>query len=128
MKILTTLYILRYDPNPLNSIYKVGITGKTADARCDEIRRTLTNGRIKVIWEGKFLGAYFIEQFIHTILSSINVRMPETVSGYTEFFDLNWISVKVLIWLLEVYQFLFFMGMIVLCYSILNSLGVIKGN
>lgn len=128
MKILTTLYILKYDPNPLNSIYKVGITGKTADARCDEIRRTLSNGRIKVIWEGKFLGAYFIEQFIHTMLSSINVRMPETVSGYTEFFDLNWLSVKVLIWLLEVYQFLFYMGMMILSYSILNSLGVVKGN
>ena len=128
LKILTTLYILKYDPNPMNSIYKVGITGKTANERCDEIRRTLSNGRIKVVWEGKFLGAYFIEQFIHTMLSAINVRMPETVSGYTEFFDLNWLSVKVLIWLLEVYQFLFFMGMIVLGYSILTSLGVIKGN
>lgn len=106
---MTTLYILRYDPNPINSIFKVGITSKSAQERCDDIRRTLNNGHIKVIWEGKFIGAYFIEQSIHTFLAPFNVRMPEHVSGYTEFFDLNWLSVRILIAILEIYQFLFFM-------------------
>lgn len=127
MKIFTTLYILKYDPNPYNSIFKIGITGKTAQARCDEIRRTLSNGRIEVRWQGKFIGAYFIEQSLHVLFAPFNVRMPETVSGHTEFFDLNWVSVWVLIKCLELFQFVLYIVSLVVLYSLLKHFGVMNG-
>lgn len=120
MKVLTTLYILKYDTTPYNSIFKIGITGKTAEARCAEIQKTLTNGSLKVRWKGRFVGAYFIEQTLHVIYSHKNVRMPEHVSGYTEFFDLNWFNVSFLIFLLEVYQVVFLLTTLTVIWIVFN--------
>ena len=119
MTIFTTLYIMRFSPNPMNSIYKIGIT-RNIEKRRNDISNTLPNNILKVVWTGKFLLAYFVEQFLHAMLSPINVYMPEHVSGYTEFFDLNWFTVWILKCLLNFYIFARFIFLVVGLWAALN--------
>ncbi len=112
--IFTTLYIMKYDPNPINSVYKIGIT-RNIEERKKGIQRTLTNQSLTIYWQGKFIFAYPIEQITHAFLSPFNYPMPVTVSGYTEFFDLNWLSA----WLLsKVFEFIMFARFIVAIVAI----------
>jgi hypothetical protein len=103
---LTTLYILKYDVSVFNSYYKIGITTRTAEERCQEVKDSMGKSNdISVYWHGKFIGAYAIEQFLHTFFAPFNVQMSPSISGYTEFFDLDWVSVGILIRMLGFVQF-----------------------
>lgn len=103
---LTTLYILKYDVSAFDSYYKIGITTRTAEERCQEVKDSLgKNNDISVYWHGKFIGAYAIEQSLHTFFALSNVEMPSSVSGYTEFFDLDWVRVGILIRVLSIVQY-----------------------
>ena len=106
---LTTLYILKYDVSIFNSYYKIGITSRTAEERCQEVKDSMgKNNDISVYWHGKFIGAYTIEQLLHTFFAPFNVRMSPSISGYTEFFDLDWVSVGILIRILRFAQYTIF--------------------
>ena len=124
MQVFTILYIFKHNPTPYNSIYKIGMTRdkETLARRAIKVRSTLNNDSLTIRWYGRFLGAYFVEQLLHIIFAHKNVQMPVTVSGYTEFFDLNWFNVRVLIFFLEVYQIVFYNAVIIGIYYFIQYL------
>jgi len=80
MKLIRTLYILRYKQSKREILYKIGITGKTANERCAEIMRTLPNDnkRITVVFERKFFSASKAIRVAYlTSTSSISVNLIE---------------------------------------------------
>lgn len=122
---MTTLYILKYDKNKINSLYKIGITSFTAQHRCNEIQKTMKEGKLSVYWHRKFLAAYFIEQSLHLFFKPFHAPQPEYVSGYTEFFDLNFVIVNILASVLNVLVAIRFFFVFITIAVLLEKIGLI---
>ncbi len=122
MKLIRTLYILQYRQSKREILYKIGITGKTANERCEEIKATLKNKDVSVFWEGKFFLAYNMEQFLHAYFRHKNARMDKNVSGYTEFFNIGILTVYGLICVLNTLMFVRFCVFVYIVTLLLNYL------
>lgn len=122
---MTTLYILKYDKNKINSLYKIGITSFTAQHRCNEIQKTMKEGKLSVYWHRKFFAAYFIEQSLHLLFKPFHAPQPEYVSGYTEFFDLNFIIVNILASVLNALVIIRYFFLIITAAVLLERIGLI---
>jgi hypothetical protein len=118
--------------SPWNDIHKIGYTKREdPELRADEIRDSLyqsdIEGELTVLFCEWFLLAWTLEQLLHIWFKSKNVLLPPTVSGYTEFFDLNFISVNFgLIPFLRFLQFLQFIMAFLLPFFILSFFGIIQ--
>lgn len=123
---MTTLYILKYDKNKINSLYKIGITSFTAQHRCNEIQKTMKEGKLSVYWHRKFLAAYIIEQTLHVFFKPFHAPQPEYVSGYTEFFDLNFIIVEILTSILNLCVLFRYFFLLITAAVLLEKIGFIK--
>lgn len=120
------IYILKIrDENPFNDYHKIGISGNVNE-RVEYIRKSMKESglraSIQVRHKSYIIGAYFLEQALHKILRRKQKRMPVTVSGYTEFFDLNFLNILPIIWvimLIEYCQFLLLLQTILWVISLI---------
>ena len=126
------LYIMKLKDSPFNDIHKIGITKRPdPELRADEVRDSLIqsgiDGELKVIFCDWFLFAWTIEQLLHIYYKNRNVDMPVTVSGYTEFFDLNTFIVNLaLIPFLRVLQFAQFLLVFLFPFFVMGFFGIIE--
>jgi Meiotically up-regulated gene 113 len=119
MALFTTLYIMKYDISAVNSVYKIGITGDLS-RRFETIERSLGNKRLSIVWTAKFIFAYPLEQMLHIVFKPLHYDMPATLSGYTEFFDLNVFSVYLLTSILDFYIMCRFFFYLCVLWVIIN--------
>lgn len=120
------IYILKIrDENPFNDYHKIGISGDIPN-RVEYIKRSLKESglrsEVKVRFRAYIIGAYFLEQSLHRLLKRKRRKMPVTVSGYTEFFDLNFINIIPVILIIQITEFIQFMGVLYLLSLIINSI------
>lgn len=127
---MAKLYILELPVSPLNSIHKIGWTNRRAEKRMKEVQVTLElanyKGRLSILYERHFILAYPLEQFLHLIYRRKRYQMDRRVSGWSEFFDLNLFSVRVLIFILDIYHCVHYLLALVLIAYLLQFLNLIK--
>lgn len=103
------IYVLKIrDENPFNDYHKIGISGNIPN-RVEYIKRSLKESGLRaevtVRFKAYIIGAYFLEQGLHRALRRKRKKMPVTVSGYTEFFDLNFLNILPVIWVIGIIEF-----------------------
>lgn len=120
------IYLLKIrDENPFNDYHKIGISSNVK-VRVEYIRASLREAglhdNVKVRFKAYIVGAYFVEQMLHKMYRRKRKSMPKTVSGYTEFFDLNFITIYPIIWILTVIQFIQFIVSLGFIWYCVNSI------
>lgn len=127
---MAKLYILELPVSPLNSIHKIGWTNRSAEKRMKEVQVTLElanyKGHLSILYERHFILAYPLEQFLHLIYRGKRYQMDRRVSGWSEFFDLNLFSVRILIFFLDIYHCVHYLLTLVLIAYFLQWIGFIK--
>lgn len=127
---MAKLYILELTVSPLNSVHKIGWTTRSAEKRAKEVQETLRlanyRGDLTILFEQYFVFAYPLEQFLHLVYRGKRYEMDRRVSGWSEFFDLNLFSVRVLIAILNIYHCVHYLLILLLSAYFLQSIGLIK--
>ena len=128
---MARVYIMKLAESPWNDIHKIGYTKRPdPELRADEVRDSLyksdIEGKLTVLFCEWFLLAWTLEQMLHIWYKPKNVLLPPTVSGYTEFFDLNLFSVNLaLIPFLRFLHIVQFIILFILPFLFLDYLGII---
>ena len=129
---MAKVYIMKLAESPWNDIHKIGYTNRPdPELRADEVRDSLyksdIEGTLSVLFCEWFLFAWTLEQLLHIWYKDKKVAMPPTVSGHTEFFDLNLFSVNLgLIPFLRFLHYIQFLIFFMLPFLILDYLGFIS--
>lgn len=127
---MAKLYIFELPVSPLNSIHKIGWTNRRAEKRMREVQVTLElanyKGQLEILFEQYFILAYPLEQFLHLIYRGKRYDMDRRVSGWSEFFDLNFLSVRVLILFLNIYHCVHYLITLLIVAHVLQFLNLIK--
>jgi len=129
---MAKVYIMKLAESPWNDIHKIGWTNRPdPELRADEVRDSLyksdIEGTLSVLFCEWFLFAWTLEQLLHIWYKNKNVEMPPTVSGYTEFFDLNFFNVRfMLIPFLKTLHYIQFIMAFILPFILLDLFGIIE--
>ena len=128
---MARLYILELTVSPLNSVHKIGWTGRSARVRAAEVEETLRianyRGELRILFEAHFIFAYPLEQFLHIVYRRKRFQMDRRVSGWSEFFDLNLFSVRILIAILNIYHCVHYLLTVLMIAYVLQLLNLING-